>query len=117
VVPGVLLPDLPLRSGHPAGTRLRELVRSGLLVLAADGTPGPGELAGAARAATDAPVAVHSIAELSTELADLVDARPGEAWLVRPDGHLAAVVDTADTAALIRAIHRCLGRNQPPAPG
>ena len=113
VVPGVLLPDLPLPSGHPAGTRLRELVRSGLLVLAADGAPEPGELAAAVRAATDAPVAVHSMAELSTELAVTVDARPREAWLVRPDGHVAAVVDAAETATLTRAIHRCLGRHRP----
>ncbi len=114
VVPGVLLPDLPLRPDHPAGRRLRELVRSGLLVLTAAGVD-PAPVATTARAATGAPIRVLAMADLADDLAAVLDARGGEVWLVRPDGHLAAVVGAAEPAALARAIHQCLGLPAVPA--
>ena len=118
VVPGVLLPDLPLRADHPAGHRLRELVRSGLLVLSTAGVD-PTPVAATARAATAAPVRVLAMAELAGDLDAVLDAHAGEIWLVRPDGHLAAVVSAAEPAALTRAIHRCLhqGPAVPAEPG
>jgi pentachlorophenol monooxygenase/3-(3-hydroxy-phenyl)propionate hydroxylase len=46
-------------------------------------------------------------------VAQVLDARPGEAWVIRPDGHIAAIVDTP---GLVRAaILRLLG-DPPPAP-
>ncbi|MCI0687108.1 MAG: hypothetical protein L0Y54_07730, partial [Sporichthyaceae bacterium] len=62
-----------------------------------------------ARAATGAPIRVLAMADLADDLAAVLDARGGEVWLVRPDGHLAAVVGAAEAAALARAIHQCLG--------
>jgi 3-(3-hydroxy-phenyl)propionate hydroxylase len=114
VAPGVLVPDLPLRSGHPVGSRLRELVRDGLLVLTASEASDPDLVAGWAGAVTTAPVRAYRMGALSDELESLLGARSGEAWLIRPDGHLAAVVETGDQRSLATAIRRCLAL---PAPG
>jgi 3-(3-hydroxy-phenyl)propionate hydroxylase len=115
IAPGVLVPDLPLRSGRPAGAaRLRELVRDGFLVLTAGGSPDPELVAGRARAATAAPVRALPMGALSAELESLLGARPGEAWLIRPDGYLAAVVEAGDQRSLATSIRRCLAL---PAPG
>jgi pentachlorophenol monooxygenase/3-(3-hydroxy-phenyl)propionate hydroxylase len=50
---------------------------------------------------------------LSAELEPLLGARPGEAWLIRPDGHLAAVVEAGDQRLLAMAIRRCLALPAP----
>ena len=114
VAPGVLVPDLPLRPGQPAAVRLRELVRDGLLVLTATGAPDPDLIAGWAAAVTVAPVRAYRMSALSGELEPLLGARPGEAWLIRPDGYVAAVVEVGDRRVLATAIRRCLAL---PAPG
>ncbi len=127
-VPGVLVPDAPIRDAH-AG-RFRELVRDGFLALAVDArSPGPG--AGPARAGArpadgaaakvgaasgaagaevvgQAGVAVRALAEIDPtgELRDALGARDGEIWLIRPDGHVAAIVRTADELAT--ALRRAL---------
>lgn len=112
--PGVLLPDLPLRPGHPAGARLRELVRHGLLVLTAAGGTDPDLVAGVAHAAAGpVPVLAQAMANLSTELEPLLGARRGEAWLIRPDGYVAAVVDGGDEQAVASATRRCLALPAP----
>ncbi|MGH8836875.1 MAG: FAD-dependent monooxygenase [Actinomycetes bacterium] len=113
VAPGVLVPDLPLRSGHPDGARLRELVRDGLLVLTANRAPDPDLTAGWARSVTAAPIRAYPMGALSAELEPLLGARPGEAWLIRPDGHLAAVVEAGDQRLLAMAIRRCLALPAP----
>ncbi|GAW48907.1 MULTISPECIES: FAD-dependent monooxygenase [unclassified Nocardioides] len=71
-----------------ADGRLRALARDGLLLLAA-GELGP--------PATDVPCAV------ATDL----DLPPGEVWLVRPDAHVAAVVDAGSVGDAVRDL---LGR-------
>jgi pentachlorophenol monooxygenase/3-(3-hydroxy-phenyl)propionate hydroxylase len=123
--PGVLVPDVPCapvpvpQRGHPAAVesqhghlapmrrahsdrpnRLRGLAREGFLVLLAEGADR--RAAEAAADAVDAPVRV---AALDPAVAAALDACPGEAWLVRPDAHVAAVVSVpALTAALRRAL-------------
>jgi pentachlorophenol monooxygenase/3-(3-hydroxy-phenyl)propionate hydroxylase len=116
VLPGVLVPDLPIHlAGRPAAGRLREIARDGLLALTVPGAD-PAAVAGTLRSATPAPVRVEAIAALddSGALADALDAEPGEVWLIRPDGHVAAVVPGADPAALRAAARRCLAL--PPDP-
>ncbi|SFO87120.1 pentachlorophenol monooxygenase/3-(3-hydroxy-phenyl)propionate hydroxylase [Amycolatopsis arida] len=112
--PGVLLPDVPVSlPGSPHG-RLRELARDGLLLLA-----GPRADAGAAlraaAAATAAPVRLLALPEVDRVgvLTRALAARPGEVWLVRPDAHVAAVLDDPDTARVAAAVHRALGRPTP----
>ena len=109
VVPGVLVPDAPVAvPGEPTVNRLRELVRDGVLILttgattALDAVP---ELTG------PAPVRVLAIPDIDPSglLAGALDARAGEAMVIRPDGHLAAIVGYDDVAALSAAVRRTLG--------
>ena len=87
-------------------TRLRQLARDGFLVLLAEGC----DRAAAEVAAQDvpAPVAVVEIATLDPTgtVAAALAARPGEAWVLRPDAHVAAVVPVP---ALAAALRRALG--------
>lgn len=110
VVPGVLIPDVPISiEGDPA-SRTRDIARSGFLILVTEGVDA--DAAGAAAAgATQAPVRVHALADIDTEglLAKALEARPGEAWLVRPDGHIAAVLPGGDPGALSDAVRRATG--------
>jgi pentachlorophenol monooxygenase/3-(3-hydroxy-phenyl)propionate hydroxylase len=111
LAPGVIIPDVPITVPRDPGvTRTRDLARDGLLVLAAAGVD-PGAAAAALADATNAPVRALAIAAVDSEglLAAALEAQPGEAWLVRPDGHVAAVVPGADASALRAAARRCLG--------
>ncbi|MGW1342512.1 FAD-dependent monooxygenase [Kribbella sp. NPDC002412] len=89
--PGIIIPDAPVPGG-----RLRELVRDGLLLLT---TTGSGRLE------TSAPHRVLSLAELGLE-PSVLGARPGESWLIRPDGHVAAIL--TDSQSVPAAMHRVL---------
>ena len=117
LVPGTLLPDLPVSdpagpagSDRPPVASLRRLSRDGVLVLAA-----PGALAAASAGEAEAmvaalgpiPVRVVEMAELSPELPGLLATRDGEWWVVRPDGHLAAVV--TELSGLSAALRRAVG--------
>lgn len=119
--PGVIVPDAPIT--HPNGTeRLRPLLREGLTLLLAeaprtfDRDTHLRRVRTAARSATDAPLTAYYLADLDTAgaLADALAPRPGEAWLVRPDAHIAAVLDGTDPAAVHTAIHTALGTTPVP---
>jgi len=125
--PGVLVPDVPWvpgapppcqqgdtpdvqcpqgdipdggRPGSDPPNRLRALAREGLLVLLACGAD-----RAAADAAARAVAAPVRVAPLDPAVAAALGARPGEAWVLRPDAHVAAVVPTADLeTALCRAL-------------
>ncbi|HWN32409.1 MAG TPA: FAD-dependent monooxygenase [Pseudonocardia sp.] len=109
--PGMLLPDLPLVG--PAGS-LRRLSRDGLLVLAAPGAlaaVSTDEIEAVAADLAPIPVRVAEMAELTAELPGVLAARDGEWWVVRPDGHLAAVV--GELAQLRAALRRAVGLGTP----
>ncbi|GAB2786013.1 FAD-dependent monooxygenase [Amycolatopsis magusensis] len=93
--PGVLVPDAPVVLPGTGPTRIRALARDGFLLLAGAGF-GP-----------TVAVRVLKLAEIDPEgaLTAALGARPEEAWLIRPDAHIAAVLtDPADLpAALARA--------------
>jgi 3-(3-hydroxy-phenyl)propionate hydroxylase len=111
VVPGVLVPDAPVRlADRPAVTHLRELVRDGLLALTTDGVD-PGGVAVAMKEATTAPSRVLRVAEIDVEgaLRAALDAGPGEVWILRPDGHVAAVLADPDPSAVAAATRRAVG--------
>jgi pentachlorophenol monooxygenase/3-(3-hydroxy-phenyl)propionate hydroxylase len=113
-VPGVLLPDAPVRlAGSPGTGRLRQLARAGLLLLVTDGVDGAG-VAAAAAVATPAPSRVLALADLDPDssIRSMLSARPGEAWLIRPDAHIAAVFSDPAPATVTAAIHRCLAYGQ-----
>jgi 3-(3-hydroxy-phenyl)propionate hydroxylase len=109
---GVLLPDLPVVDPETGTTtRLRTLCRHGLTVLVAGGDALP-----AADSADGAPVRVHAMSvlvaarETEDEMATTLGAKPGEAWVVRPDAFVAAVVDASDPVAVQTAVNRASGR-------
>jgi hypothetical protein len=102
--PGVLVPDCPVTvPGRPDVTRLRELARSGLTVLLGEDAPSP-----PGPWPRDVPVAVYRMRDLDPgpTLREALGARPDEAWLLRPDAHVAAVVTSP--ADLARAVARAL---------
>ncbi|MFC5833937.1 FAD-dependent monooxygenase [Nonomuraea insulae] len=114
-VPGVIIADLPVTiAARPDATRLRQIVRNGFTVLLADGCDA-GALAQAARDATRAPVTVLAIDGIdpSGALAEALAARTGEAWLIRPDAHIAAVLPDADPARMTAVLHRALAQEPP----
>ena len=101
--PGVIVPDAVMK----AGRRFRELVRDGFTVLLA-GRDDHGSFERAARTATEAPVTVLGLDRIDA-LAPALGADPGEAWLIRPDAHIAAVLPGATPERLETAVRRALG--------
>jgi len=88
-------------------------VRTGLLVLTTGGGD-PARVSAAVAAATPAPSRVLPLAGLDPDgtLTAALAARPGEAWLIRPDGHIAAVLAKPDPAAVATAVRRTLAHQQ-----
>ncbi|SHK63008.1 3-(3-hydroxy-phenyl)propionate hydroxylase [Pseudonocardia thermophila] len=87
--PGVLVPDVPVGS-----TRLRALARDGFLLIGGS-APGCASL------------------PLEGEVAEVLGARPGEVWVVRPDAYVAAVVPQEQVpAALARAVGGAVDRTR-----
>jgi 3-(3-hydroxy-phenyl)propionate hydroxylase len=114
-VPGVILPDMPITDPeHPAVSRLRDIARNGLLVLVADDVAREDVQAFAARL-TAVPLRTVPLGTLTPDgsLAAILGAEPGEAWVVRPDCHIAAVIPAVDRAALASAISRVLALAAP----
>jgi len=106
--PGVLAPDVEVDlPGGGGRTRIRSLARRGVLVLAGGGLD-PQELA-AALAELRCPVRVLSLAEADPdgEVAAALGAKPDEAWVLRPDAHIAAVV--TDQVHLLASVRRAIG--------
>ncbi len=110
--PGVLIPDLPISDPHrPEVTRLRQLVRDGVLVLVSGGFDVPA-LGVAVKDAVAAPTRTLAFTDLvgGSDLVAMVAAGPDEAWVVRPDGHIAAVVRVGDgSEAVVAAVRRAWG--------
>jgi 3-(3-hydroxy-phenyl)propionate hydroxylase len=107
--PGILVPDAPVHDPERVRvTRLREIVRDGLLALTC-GRVDAAATALALKRATDAPARVLRLEDLDRDgyLRDALGARDGETWLVRPDGYVAAVA--RDVAAAAAAARRALG--------
>jgi pentachlorophenol monooxygenase/3-(3-hydroxy-phenyl)propionate hydroxylase len=111
--PGVLVPDVPVTV--PETDRLRRLCRTGILVLTAAGVE-PEAVAQAVES-IPAPVRVIPLGQASRDdrLTQALDARAHEAWVVRPDAHVAAVVDGRDVSAVATAVARVLARDSNPA--
>ncbi|RFS84259.1 pentachlorophenol monooxygenase [Actinomadura spongiicola] len=104
-VPGVICPDGPcVVSG--ALTRLRRLFGTTFVILTA--TRHPGDLP------TDVPYRVHALDDIDTEgvVRKALDAGPDTVHVVRPDGHLAAVLPSYDPEAVTAALDRACGRRK-----
>ncbi|MEV0593588.1 hypothetical protein [Nonomuraea cavernae] len=57
---------------------------------------------------TRAPLAVRELATMDGTggLADELGVRPDEAWLIRPDAHIAAIIPHAGPEPVAAAVHR-----------
>jgi pentachlorophenol monooxygenase/3-(3-hydroxy-phenyl)propionate hydroxylase len=121
--PGVIVPDVRIAApDSDAPVRLRDLARDGFTLLLAvgdrsgdrfDGRFGDAwaESLSAAAASGRTPLTVLRLSDTA------LPTQPGEAWLIRPDGHIAAILPDADAAALTAAIGRALaepGTSGPP---
>jgi 3-(3-hydroxy-phenyl)propionate hydroxylase len=114
-LPGIIVPDTLITDPeHPHASRLRAIARDGLLVLVADDVARDDVQAFAA-GLTAVPVRTVALGTLTPDgrLAALLGAEPGEAWVIRPDCHIAAVVLAADRATLAGAICRVLALPAP----
>ncbi len=112
-VPGVVIPDAPVRDPqNPGVTHIRQLCRAGLLVLLGDAD----QREAAAKALDDVlppelPRRVVTLEEIDTDGILRTALRmegSDEMWLVRPDAHLAACVATPEDLAV--AARRLLPR-------
>lgn len=107
--PGILVPDVPLRDPQrPEVTRLRQLVRDGVLVLLGSGFD---TLEVALKESVGAPSRVIRSGDLDDAGAVRIalGAEPDEAWVLRPDGHVAAVVRADEgVPAVVAAIRRMM---------
>jgi 3-(3-hydroxy-phenyl)propionate hydroxylase len=109
--PGILVPDSPVTvSGRPAITRLRELLRDGFAVLLPDAVELAAVQSAVSRAAA-APAEVIVLDRLGggPDVIRTLTMRAGEAWIIRPDAYVAAVVRAADGAAVTAGLRRALG--------
>ncbi|MEQ3554988.1 FAD-dependent monooxygenase [Pseudonocardia nematodicida] len=143
--PGVLVPDTPVVLTDGTTTRLRALARDGFLLLTAPGID-PGDARAAAAGLPVGPVRVLAMARPPgappgpdvtsglvagpradagpgpvespdhAALADLLGARPGEVWVVRPDAHVAAVLHHPSRDDVAAALARATAR-EPTAEG
>ncbi|MCM5572255.1 FAD-dependent monooxygenase [Burkholderiaceae bacterium FT117] len=122
--PGEALAECPLRDAAGAVVHLTQLPGDGFTLLCYGGGAGPA--GDAARILADSPpgcgLAVVTIApaggegtaaadavDASGRFAALYDARPGSAWLLRPDGNVCARWRAIDAQAVIAALARALG--------
>jgi pentachlorophenol monooxygenase/3-(3-hydroxy-phenyl)propionate hydroxylase len=109
------VPDTPITDPeHPKASRLRDIARDGLLVLVANDVARDDVQAFAVRL-TAVPVRTVALETLTPDgsLAAILGAEPGEAWVIRPDCYIAAVVLAADRATLAGAICRVLALPAP----
>ncbi len=109
--PGVIAPDVEVTLAGGDRVRIRALARQGVLVLV--GADLDTAAVADALAGLRCPTTVLPLAEVDPdgEVAQALGARPDEAWVFRPDAHIAAVVTSAsDTAA---AAYRAVGATAP----
>ena len=109
--PGVIAPDVEVTLAGGDRVRIRALARQGVLVLVgADlDTPAVAD----ALAGLRCPTTVLPLAEVDPDgtVAQALGARSDEAWVLRPDAHIAAVVTSASDAAT--AAYRTVGARTP----
>ena len=107
--PGVIMPDFPVTEAGPGVTRLRQVLRHGITVLTgANADPRLED----ALADAAAPTRLFAFHDLAPELAQVVAAGPDEAWLVRPDAYVAAVLQDPDPGQLGRSLDTLLCRRR-----
>jgi 3-(3-hydroxy-phenyl)propionate hydroxylase len=114
-LPGGIVPDMPITDPeHPQASRLRDIARDSILLLVADDVV-LDDLRAFVAGLTAVPVRTIALGTLTPNgsLAAILGAQPGEAWVVRPDCYIAAVVPATDQATLAGAIRRVVASPAP----
>lgn len=114
-LPGVICPDGPcVADGSP--TRLRRLLGRSLVLLTQK-TATAAAARTAAAAAIAAPVTAYALDDIDAQrvLRRALAATQDSVHVVRPDGHLAAVLPDLDPACLAAAVQRAIGAQSPGA--
>lgn len=108
VCPGVLVPDVTVTIDGDR-VRLRELARRGVVVICGEEVDADALRTAAAEALPATPVGVHSLPDIDPDAAlrTALEARADEVWILRPDAHIAAVVN-GGVAATVQALLRVL---------
>jgi pentachlorophenol monooxygenase/3-(3-hydroxy-phenyl)propionate hydroxylase len=103
--PGVIVPDVPLPGG-----RLRQFCRDGFLVLLGEMCDSSLFVQVLGKVIT-VPLAVRELAEMegTGSLADTLGVGPDEAWVIRPDSHIAAIIPRAGPDEVAVAVSRACG--------
>lgn len=111
-MPGVLCPDGPALASGKEATRLRKFFSQKLVILIQGSNNEAAAASTVATEAIEAPVAALALAELdpSGALRRVLDATADSVHVVRPDGHLAAVLPRFEPADLAAALRRAIGR-------
>ena len=109
--PGVIAPDVAITLAGGEAVRIRALARQGLLVLV--GADLDTQAVAEALAGLGCQKFVLPLAEVDPDgsVAQALGAQPGEAWVFRPDAHIAAVATSATDAAA--AAYRAVGASAP----
>lgn len=103
---GVLLPDGPMRVSGEVASSIRSLARNGILLLVTEGVE-----VDTSGLPMFGPLTVRRLHEVDPDgqLYTTLRAKPGQIWVIRPDAHIAAILDDCSVGALTAAIRRCLG--------
>ncbi len=104
--PGVIAPDVAVALADGSAARIRALARRGVLVLV--GGDLDAAAVGSALAGLRCPHTVLALPAVDPDgsVAAALGAAPGEAWIIRPDAHIAAVATSPAQAA--EAAYRCV---------
>jgi 2-polyprenyl-6-methoxyphenol hydroxylase-like FAD-dependent oxidoreductase len=115
-IAGVLCPDGPCEPDVRGVHRLRQLFGTGFVVLST-GAEVHARLAEACGTWTGPPAQAYSLDEIDRAgvVSEALRAQPGRAHVVRPDGYLAAVIDSATPQLVRAAIDRACGLTDAPA--
>nr|MDQ3359394.1 pentachlorophenol monooxygenase [Actinomycetota bacterium] len=109
-VPGVVLPDGPVRTADAGAERIRQLVRRRVTVLVADPQDAPAAATALDRALpAGVPRQVLALPEIDPTgaVGDSLQVAGDDLWLIRPDAYTAARVTSPDELA--RAARRAIG--------
>lgn len=112
--PGILVPDVRISSPeHPGVERLRTIARRGLTVLLTADVDADAENAiREAAQGTGAPVTVLNLGTVTggENAASAVGAKGSQAWILRPDAYVSAIVDDPGAEQVVQALNSVLMR-------
>jgi 3-(3-hydroxy-phenyl)propionate hydroxylase len=112
--PGVIAPDVTVTLAGGSKARVRSLARRGLLVLVGADLDADAVRAGLSTVGCPVTVLALTDADPDGSVAAALGSTAAEAWVIRPDAHIAAVATSVDEA--VAAAYRAVGAVRQTAP-